>query len=238
MMAELYSKETGYCRGKGGSMHIVDFGLGVLGANGIVGAGLPIATGAALSAKLRGTYQVALSSFGDGATNIGAFHEALNLAATWQLPVIFLCQNNEYGESTPRRAQQRIADIADRAAGYGMPGAVVDGMDVLAVHAAVADAVGRARAGDGPTLVEAKTYRFLGHYVGDAEAYRTKAEVEQWRRRDPVLSFRDRLVEQGVLDAGKDIVEAEARAVVNEAVDFARRSEPAAVEAAFEDVLT
>jgi len=238
MMAELYAKEAGYCRGKGGSMHIADFSLGVLGANGIVGAGLPIATGAALSAKLRGTDQVALCSFGDGATNEGAFHESLNLAATWQLPVIFVCQNNEYAESTPRLVQQRIVDIADRAAGYAMPGVVVDGMDVEAVHEIVSQAVERARGGGGPTLVEAKTYRFTGHYIGDAEAYRAKEEVEEWRKRDPVLAVRSRLVEAGVLpEDGEDPAEAEARAAVEEAVDFAQRSEPPSVDAAFEDVL-
>jgi TPP-dependent pyruvate/acetoin dehydrogenase alpha subunit len=236
MMAELFAKETGYCRGKGGSMHIADFSLGVLGANGIVGAGLPIATGAALSAQLRGTDQVALSSFGDGATNIGAFHEALNLAAVWQLPVVFLCQNNEYAESTPRLAHQRVANVADRAAAYGMPGAVVDGMDVVAVHGVVREAVERARAGGGPTLVEAKTYRFLGHYVGDTDVYRTKEEVAEWRERDPILAFRAKLAGDGVLSPGDDEVEAEARAAVEEAVEFARRSDPAPVAAAFEDV--
>jgi pyruvate dehydrogenase E1 component alpha subunit len=237
MMAELYAKETGYCRGKGGSMHIFDFSLGVLGANGIVGAGLPIATGAALSAKLRGTDQVAVSSFGDGATNEGAFHEALNLAATWQLPVIFLCQNNEYAESTPRAVHQRIANIADRAAGYGMPGVVVDGMDVLAVHRTMLEAVERARSGGGPTLVEAKTYRFLGHYVGDSEAYRTKDEVTEWRKRDPIVSFRRRLLEDGVLPSrDEDAAETEARAAIEEAVEFARRSPLPDVAAAFEDI--
>jgi TPP-dependent pyruvate/acetoin dehydrogenase alpha subunit len=237
MMAELYAKETGYCRGKGGSMHIFEFSLGVLGANGIVGGGLPIATGAALSAKLRGTDQVALSSFGDGATNQGAFHESLNLAATWQLPVIFLCQNNEYAESTPRLVQQRIVDIADRAAAYDMPGVVVDGMDVLAVRSTVSEAVERARSGGGPTLVEAKTYRFMGHYVGDPEPYRTKEEVEDRRKRDPILSFRARLVEEGLLEAeGDDPAELEARAALEEAVEFARASEPPALESAFEDV--
>lgn len=237
MMAELYAKETGYCRGKGGSMHIFDFTLGVLGANGIVGAGLPIATGAALSAKLRGTDQVTLSFFGDGATNQGAFHEALNLASVWELPVIFVCQNNEYAESTPRQVHQRVRDIASRAAGYELPGIVVDGMDVLAVRDVVAESVDRARTGGGPTLVEAKTYRFLGHYVGDAEAYRTKDEVAEWRRRDPVLRLRARLIEAGLLRGQvDDPVEAEARAAVEEGVEFARRSASAPLSAAFEDV--
>ena len=237
MMAELYAKETGYCRGKGGSMHIFDFGLGVLGANGIVGAGLPIAVGAALSVQLRGTEQVAVAFFGDGASNQGAFHEALNLASVWDLPAVFVCQNNEYGESTPRRVQQKISDIAVRAEGYDIPGVVVDGMDVVAVHRSVAEAVGRARRGEGPTLVEAKTYRFLGHYVGDSEPYRAREEVAAWRARDPIFTFETLLEEHGVLGekAARD-VEAEVRAVVEDAVEFARQSSEPDTSTAFEDI--
>ncbi|HKP16874.1 MAG TPA: thiamine pyrophosphate-dependent dehydrogenase E1 component subunit alpha [Gaiellaceae bacterium] len=237
MMAELYGRETGYCRGKGGSMHLFDFGLGILGANGIVGAGLPIAVGAALSARLRGTAQVSVSFFGDGASNEGAFHEALNLASTWQLPVVFVCQNNEYAESTPRRVQQAIADIATRGAAYGVPGVVVDGMDVLAVREVVSAAVERGRDGGGPTLVEAKTYRFYGHYVGDPGVYRPSEEVEAWKQRDPIRLFEARLAEAGVLGREEaDQVEAEVRQEVDDAVEFARASPEPDPASAFEDV--
>lgn len=237
MFAELYAKETGYCRGKGGSMHIFDFKLGVLGANGIVGAGLPIATGAALAAQLRGTDQVAVSFFGDGASNEGAFHEALNMASVWKLPVVFVCANNEYGESTPRRIQQNIDDIASRAGGYGIPGVVVDGMDVLAVYEVVSEAVARARRGDGPTLVEAKTYRFYGHYVGDPGLYRPKEEVEEAMARDPLPSFERMLTTAGLLDeADCRAIEAAVWAAVEEAVEFGRTSAAPDDSIAFEDV--
>ena len=237
MMAELFGKETGYCRGKGGSMHIFDFGIGVLGANGIVGAGLPIAVGAGLSARLRGTDQVSLSFFGDGASNQGAFHEALNLASTWQLPVVFVCQNNEYAESTPRLTQQAIRDIASRGAAYGLPGLVVDGMDVLAVHAAVSSAVERAREGGGATLLEAKTYRFYGHYIGDPGLYRSSEEVAAWKERDPIRLFEATLAETGVLTAADTAqVEQDVRLEVERAVEFARTSPEPPPAAAFEDV--
>jgi acetoin:2,6-dichlorophenolindophenol oxidoreductase subunit alpha len=237
MMAELFARETGYCRGKGGSMHIFDFSLGILGANGIVGAGIAIAPGAALSAVMRGTDQVALSFFGDGATNEGAFHEGLNLASIWNLPAVFVCHNNEYAESTPRLTHQRVADVAQRAAAYELPGVVVDGMDVVAVYETVAAAVARARAGGGPTLVEAKTYRFLGHYVGDPLNYRSADEAAEWRKRDPILLFERRLAESGILDeeAARGL-EAEIRQEVEDAVVFARESPLPRPESAFEDV--
>ena len=237
MMAELFARETGYCRGKGGSMHIFDFSLGILGANGIVGAGIPIAVGAALSASMRGTDQVALAFFGDGGTNTGAFHEGLNLASVWDLPAVFVCHNNEFAESTPRRIHQRVADVAQRAAAYGMPGVIVDGMDVVAVHEAVSAAVARAREGDGPTLVEAKTYRFLGHYIGDPQNYRAAEETVEWRKRDPILLLEHRLADSGILDEeAARRVEAEVRRGVEDAVAFARESPPPAPESAFEDV--
>lgn len=237
MFAELYAKETGYCRGKGGSMHIFDFKLGVLGANGIVGAGLPIATGAALAAQLRGSDQVAVSFFGDGASNEGSFHESLNMASVWKLPVVFLCANNEYAESTPRRHQQNIADIAARASGYGIPGIVVDGMDVLAVHEVVSEAVAHARRGDGPTLVEAKTYRYLGHYVGDPGLYRSKEEVAEAMSRDPIQSFERRLAATGVAsEAECRALEAAVRSDVEAAVEFGRTSPEPDESIAFEDV--
>ncbi|MGD9999183.1 MAG: thiamine pyrophosphate-dependent dehydrogenase E1 component subunit alpha [Ilumatobacteraceae bacterium] len=197
MMAELMGKATGYCHGKGGSMHISDLSLGMLGANGIVGAGSPIAVGAAFADKYRGRGQVAVAFFGDGATNIGAFHEAANMACALHLPIVFACENNEYGEFTPRSKTMAITDIVDRAAGYGMPGVIVDGMDVVAVHEAALEAVGRARAGDGPSLIEAKTYRFYNHHGVQnlGLKYRTDEEVAEWKQRDPIFSFEERLIE-------------------------------------------
>ncbi len=237
MMAELFGKETGYCRGKGGSMHIIDFSLGVLGANGIVGAGLPIGVGAALSATMRKTDQVCVCFFGDGASNIGAFHEALNLASVWALPVVFVCQNNDYAESTPRRVQQTVADIAVRAASYGMPGTTVDGMSVLDVRTTVGEAVERARRGEGPTLVEAKTYRFMGHYIGDPGVYRTRDELDGWKARDPIGAFEARLGDAGVLTGDEARrAEAELREEIERAVEFARASADPPPELAFEDV--
>src|SRR5215213_5824252 len=178
MMAELYAKVTGSCKGKGGSMHIADFSVGMLGANGVVGGGANLAVGATIAARLRGTDQIALCFFGDGASNRGPVHEAMNLAAVWKLPVIFFCENNQYASTTPASYALAIENVADRASGYGMPGVVVDGNDALAVYEATRAAVERARAGGGPSLIEAKTYRIKGHYVGDPERYRPRAEVE------------------------------------------------------------
>ena len=197
MMAELLAKETGYCAGRGGSMHIADVATGNLGANGIVAGGIPIAVGAALTQRLRGTDRVVLAYFGDGATNEGAFHEAVNLAAIWRLPVVFCCENNQYGMSMAATSATRVANLADRAAAYGIPGSTVDGNDVQAVHDAVSAAVARARAGEGPTLVEALTYRWKGHSKSDKNLYRTRGEIDEWRGRDPVVRF-----EQAVLSAG------------------------------------
>ena len=237
MFAELYAKETGYCRGKGGSMHIFDASLGILGANGIVGAGLPIATGAGLAFQMQGLDRVSVSFFGDGASNEGAFHEALNLASVWRLPVVFVCANNEYAESTPRRTHQAVEDIAARAGAYAMPGVVVDGMDVIAVHEVVSEAVARARRGEGPTLVEAKTYRYFGHYVGDPGLYRAKEEVEAAMERDPIRSLEARLAAAGVLSPDEArALEARVRADVEAAVEFGRSSPEPADAAAFEDV--
>lgn len=200
MMAELLGKETGYCRGRGGSMHIADTATGNLGANGIVAGGIPIAAGAALAYQLQGLDRVVVSFFGDGATNEGAFHEALNLAAIWKLPVIFVCENNKYGMSFSTEFSVAIEHIADRAAAYGMPGITVDGNDVEAVDAVVADAVARARAGEGPTLVEAETYRWKGHSKSDKNLYRTREEIAEWRHRDPIVRFEQSVVERGTLD--------------------------------------
>jgi TPP-dependent pyruvate/acetoin dehydrogenase alpha subunit len=199
MMAELLAKETGYCRGRGGSMHIADVATGNLGANGIVAGGIPIATGAALAYQLRGEDRVVACFFGDGAANEGAFHEAVNLAAIWKLPVVFICENNKYGMSFSTEKSFAIEHISERAAGYGIPGVTVDGNDVVAVHDAVAAAVARARAGEGPTLVENVTYRWKGHSKSDKNLYRTKEEIADWRDRDPILRFEVVAQEAGLL---------------------------------------
>jgi TPP-dependent pyruvate/acetoin dehydrogenase alpha subunit len=227
MMAELMGKSTGYCKGKGGSMHISNLDVGMLGANGIVGAGSPIAVGAAFADKYRGRGQVAVAFFGDGATNIGAFHEAANMACALRLPAVFICENNEYGEFTPRDKTMAITDIVDRAAGYGMPGVIVDGMDVVAVHEAATEAVRRAREGGGPSLVEAKTYRFYNHHGVQnlGLRYRTDDEVAEWKQRDPIFSFEDRLVEVGTISRDEfDAAWARERADIADAIEFAEAS--------------
>ena len=200
MFAELAGKATGYCKGKGGSMHISNLELGMLGANGIVGGGPPIAVGAGFSNKFRKTSNVAVTFFGDGASNEGSFHEAANMAGLYRLPVVFVCENNGYGEYTAQSNHQAIVDVADRAAGYGMPGVVVDGMDVIAVYEAAGEAIARARKGDGPTLLECKTYRYYDHVGvrGMGLTYRTDEEVERWQQRDPIDAMEAHLIEQKV----------------------------------------
>jgi len=233
MMAELTARSAGYCLGRGGSLHISDFSIGILGANGIVGGGFPAATGAALAFSMRREQRVSLAFFGDGAINQGTFHESANMAGLWKLPVIYFCENNLYGEGTPQHKQAPIRDLAERAAGYGFPGVIVDGTDVAAVYEAVRQARERALAGEGPTLVEAKVYRYRGHYEGDPMVYRDPAELEEWRKRDPIDSFRARLLAQKVL-AEKEIGELddEIQAVLDEAVDFAASTpKPEAAEA-------
>jgi pyruvate dehydrogenase E1 component alpha subunit len=223
MMAELAARSTGYCHGRGGSLHMVDFDLGILGANGIVAGGIPIAVGAALALSMRGGKRIALSFFGDGAVNEGAFHEAANLAGLWRLPVIFFCENNLYGEGTPQSKQAPVSDLAVRAAGYGFPGVIVDGQDVLAVYQAVKAAAERARSGEGPTFVETKTYRYRGHYEGDPQVYRLAGEWEAWQARDPIPAFRQVLLDAGILDeAALDQLEAGVQAQLDEAVAFAK----------------
>lgn len=222
MMAELLAKQTGYCRGRGGSMHIADVETGNLGANGIVAGGIPIAAGAALSQKLQGKDNVVVSFFGDGATNEGAFHEALNLAAVWDLPVIFVCENNKYGMSFSTAKSMKVEKISDRAAAYGMPGVTVDGNDVDAVYAVAQEAVDRARSGGGPTLIECLTYRHKGHSKSDKNLYRTKEEIEFWKTKDPVGIFETKLVDQGVLtqaevDQVTDKIRGEIRNAIQEA---------------------
>ena len=234
MMAELLAKETGYCRGRGGSMHIADVATGNLGANGIVAGGIQIAAGAGLAYRLRGLDRVVVSFFGDGAANEGAFHEAVNLAAIWKLPVVFLCENNKYGMSFSTEKSFAIENIAERAAGYGIPGVTVDGNDVEAVHQAVGNAVARARQGEGPTLVESVTYRWKGHSKSDKNLYRTKEEIAEWRERDPILRFERAVLDRGVLDQAA--VEA-ARAQATQDVRNAVRAAYAAPDARPDDLL-
>lgn len=241
LMAELFGKKTGVCRGKGGSMHLADFSAGSLGESGIVGSLMPVAVGAGLSARLRNTDQVCLCFFGDGAANCGPFHESLNLASVWKLPVVFLCENNGYALYTPQAQTTAIENIAQRASAYGIPGVIVDGQDVLAVHEDVCSAVRRARAGQGPTLIEAKTYRYCEHYEAGGPAnppkYRSESEIASWRARDPIALFSTRLQTTGKLSLEElNAIEAAVRAEVDAAVVFAEQSalpEPAAL---FEDV--
>ena len=198
-MAEILGRKTGYCKGKGGSMHIADFSIGMLGATAVVGAGIPIATGAGLSIKLRGTDQVVACFFGDGASNQGTFHEGVNLAAIWGLPVVFVCENNLYAMGTKQSRVMLVDNIADRAVAYGIPGVVVDGNDVLTVYEATREAVARARRGEGSTLLECKTYRLKGHSRFDPAAYRPKEEVDEWLKKDALALFQTKLLENGVL---------------------------------------
>jgi pyruvate dehydrogenase E1 component alpha subunit len=201
MFAEFFGKTTGYCKGRGGSMHIADVSQGNLGANGIVGGGIPIAVGAALSAKMQKNGKVVVSFFGDGANNEGAFHESLNMAAVWKLPVIFVCENNGYGMSTSTARSTAVANIADRAAAYAMPGVIVNGNDFSAVAEASTSAVKRARKGEGPTLIECKTYRHRGHSKSDRNRYRTQAEIDEWKSfRDPITQFEKELRQFGIID--------------------------------------
>jgi acetoin:2,6-dichlorophenolindophenol oxidoreductase subunit alpha len=203
MLAELFGRRTGTCKGKGGSMHIADLEKGMLGANGIVGAGIPLATGAALSAKLKKTGGVAVAFFGDGASNQGAFHESLNLASLWKLPAVYVVENNGWGEFTPTEFAVPVKDIAERAKSYAMPSLIADGMDFFDVHNKAGEAIARARRGDGPTLLECKTYRFAGHYVGDALAYRPRQAADTWiATRDPLRLFEDHVVKEGKLTTG------------------------------------
>jgi len=239
MFAELFGRATGYCKGKGGSMHISNMDLGMLGANGIVGGGPPIAMGAAFSNKFRKTNNVACCFFGDGASNEGSFHEAANMAALYKLPAIFVCENNGYGEYTPQANHQAIVDVADRAPGYGMPGVIVDGMDVIAVYEAAGEAIARARAGEGPTLLECKTYRYYDHVGvrGMGLSYRTDAEVEEWKKKDPIDLFEARLAEQGVLSPeAAQAVHDEVRADIAAAIKFAEDSPYPEPSAILEDV--
>lgn len=238
MMAEIFGKKTGYCKGKGGSMHIADFGVGMLGANGVVGGSFSIAMGAALAAKMLEQKKVAVAFFGDGASNRGTFHESANLASIWKLPVIFLCENNQYASTTPYRSSTSVEDIADRARGYGMPGVVVDGNDVFAVYEAAKAAVERARGGGGPSLVEAKTYRIKGHFVGDPELYRSKEEVQEiFAKTDPISRFERQVSSEGSLSREKlDAIKLEAQELIDKALAFAKESPEPDPSELFSDV--
>jgi len=236
-MAEILGKKTGYCKGKGGSMHIADFSIGMLGATAVVGAGLPIAVGAGLSAKLRKTDQVVACFFGEGASNQGTFHESINMASTWKLPVIFVCENNLYAMGTRQSRVMAIENVADRAVAYGIPGVVVDGNDVLAVYEATQKAVERARKGEGPTLIECKTYRHKGHSRVDPAKYRPKEEVEEWLAKDPIKRFKEKLLQTNTLTESEiQQIEKEVSDEIEETVKFAMESPYPNPEEALEDV--
>jgi 2-oxoisovalerate dehydrogenase E1 component len=237
MMAELFGKVTGYNKGKGGSMHIADVSLGMLGANGVVGAGIPIATGAALSAKLRGTDQVAVGFFGDGATNTGRFHEGVNLAACLNLPVIYVIENNLYAISVPISYSCRLPNIADRAAAYGIPGVTVDGNDAIAIYEAVSEAVSRARRGEGPTIIECKTFRWRGHWAGDSQGYVGEEEVNRWLEKDPIPRLKKKLVEMGMItEHDAHDMDQEVEDEIEAAVQFAGQSTYPSPEETLDDV--
>lgn len=224
-LAELMGKATGYCQGRGGSMHIADISKGNLGANAVVGAGIPIAVGGALAAKLRGKNQVAVTFFGDGASNEGTAHEAMNLASVWKLPVIFICENNGFGISTPVKQSTSVTDISARAVAYDMPGYTVDGNDVFAIDEVMQKALVRARKGDGPTLIECKTYRWLGHWTGDPQVYRTREEVEAWKKKCPIRRLENYIIDNGIASIEElQKIEEDVTFAVNEAEEFALNS--------------
>lgn len=238
MFAEIYGKRTGYCKGKGGSMHICAVEKGILGANGIVGGGLTLANGAAFSAQYRGTDQVTVCFFGDGASNTATFHEGINLAAVWNLPVVFVCENNVYGMSVPQKHHQKIADISIRAQAYGIPGVTVDGNDVIRVYETAVEAVGRARNNAGPTLIECKTYRHKGHFQGDPDIYRDKEEVRKWiTERDPIRNYRRFLIQSKICtEEDLERIDKEVEEEIVEAIRFAEESPLPAPEETLEDV--
>ncbi|HVB15889.1 MAG TPA: thiamine pyrophosphate-dependent dehydrogenase E1 component subunit alpha, partial [Stellaceae bacterium] len=238
MMAELYGRQTGYCKGKGGSMHIADFGIGMLGANGIVAGGIAIVTGAGLAAQMEGKGGVAVSFFGDGASNAGPFHECLNIAATWKLPMLYVCENNMWAANTAAAQTHALGDVAMRAAGYGIPGVVVDGNDVVAVHQAASHAVDRARSGGGPTLIECKTYRWRAHTERRGQPDpRNQSEIDAWVRKDPIALLEHQLRQQGELDdAALKAMESDILGILEAAVAFAEASPFPTPEQASDDV--
>jgi pyruvate dehydrogenase E1 component alpha subunit len=237
MTAELFGKATGSCKGKGGSMHIADVDKGMLGANGIVGAGGPLACGSALMAKVKGTDQVTICFFGDGASEQGTMHEAMNLAAIWKLPVVFVCENNGYAQSTPAHYHCSAKDISDRATAYAIPGFTVDGTDLFAVHEAAGEAIARARRGEGPTLLECKAFRYYGHFEGDNLSYKTEAEKAKYQERDPLEKYKKRILERGlVTQAELAAIDAKAQQAVKDAVAFAEASPYPALSEVLTDV--
>lgn len=237
MMAELMGKSNGYCKGKGGSMHIADLEKGNLGANGVVGGGFAIAAGAAMTQQMKKTGKVVLCYFGDGASNEGSFHEALNLASIWKLPVVFMCTNNKYGMSMSTERSMNVETVASRAAAYGMPGVTVPGNDVLKVYEATLEAVERARKGEGPSIVEGLTYRWLGHSKSDANRYRTKEEIEEWKTKCPIKAFEKYLMENKVATREElDVITAAAKEDIAQAVAFAQAGSYPGIETLEEDV--
>jgi pyruvate dehydrogenase E1 component alpha subunit len=237
MFAEFLGKETGYCKGRGGSMHIASFALGNLGANGIVSSSIPIGTGAALALKMQKKKQIVLSIFGDGASNEGMFYESLNMAKIWNLPIVYLCENNMYAMSASVKRFVATNDIADKANAFGMPGVVVDGMDVIAVYEVVKEAAERARNGEGPTLIEAKTYRYKGHSKSDLNLYRTKEEIEEWKKKDPINTFVERLkVSQELNDEVYRSLQEEVSKIIEDGVKFAIESPEPSVDSIFDYV--
>ena len=240
MMAEIFGKKTGYCKGKGGSMHIADFKIGMLGANGIVAAGLPIATGSAIAAQLEGGDSVSVVFFGDGAVGEGEFHECLNLASIWKLPIVFVCENNLYGVNTPTSYSMAAVNVADRAIAYSMPGVVADGNDLFTVHETAQKAIERARAGEGPSLIEFKTYRWRAHFEGGGMPdLRPKDELEEWKKKCPVAFMEQQLINMGIMDTDEiKTLDEEILSRVQEAVDFAVQSPEPAPEDAMEDLFS
>jgi pyruvate dehydrogenase E1 component alpha subunit len=237
MMAEMFGKVTGYCKGKGGSMHIADVDAGNLGSNGVVAGGIPIAVGSALRSQLTGSDDVTICFFGDGATNEGAFHEAVNLAAIWQLPVIFFCENNQYGMSSPIREMANVQDLSKRAVAYGIPGMTIDGNDLVEVLTVMQDVEQHVRAGKGPVMIEAKTYRYNGHSKSDRELYRTRAEIEAWKEKDPIPRFEAMLRQWDVLkDVQMDEIKLATQQLVKASTVFAKESVEPALEELFTDV--
>ncbi len=239
MMAELFGRKTGYCKGKGGSMHIADLDIGILGANGIVGGGIPIAVGAGVGIQYKNEDRVVVSFFGDGATNGGLFHEACNLAATWEVPVIFICENNQYAQTTPQAEHQKIKDVSQRGRAYDIPSLAIDGNDVLKVYETTLEAIKRARNGGGPTFIECKTYRWRGHWEGDPQPYRTQDEVEKWKLKCPIVRFRKYLIDNNVIKL-QDLkrIDKEIEHELEKAIEFARESPFPEPEEALDDVYT
>ena len=242
-MAELLGKSTGFCKGKGGSMHLADFSIGILGESGILGSSIPTAVGAALGSKLQGNDRVAVPFFGDGASNEGAFHESINLAAVWKLPVVFLCENNQYAVTSSFKDMVASDNISDRAAAYNIPGVLVDGQDVIAMYEAVSEAVARARSGQGPSLIEGRTYRYYEHSLGlnriVRDLYREDDEVEEWKKRDPISIHKERLLDQGIATQEEIVhMENEIKEQIEDAITFARESPYPEPEALFEDMFS